>query len=163
MTVLGIDPGTATTGYGIVEYNHGRAEATDYGCIATSKDDTASARLHQLYGHIHQLLAIHKPDVMVVEKLFFNTNITTAMNVSQARGIVLLAAEEQGILLAEYTPLQVKMAVCGYGRAKKPQVQQMVTTLLRLPKPPQPDDAADALAIALCYTAERPYQAATTT
>jgi crossover junction endodeoxyribonuclease RuvC len=156
MTIVGIDPGTATTGYGVVTYTHGQAIAEDYGCILTAKTETASARLQQLYRHMHQLLEAARPDVVAVEKLFFNTNITTAMGVSQARGIVLLAIEERGVELAEYTPLQVKMAVCGYGRAKKPQVQQMIAALLKLPEPPKPDDAADALAIALCHTSALP-------
>jgi crossover junction endodeoxyribonuclease RuvC len=156
MIILGIDPGTATTGYGVIRFEHGRATAEDYGCILTSKTDTPSQRLHQLYRHAHQLIDSVRPDAVAVEKLFFNTNITTAMGVSQARGVVLLAIEELGISLAEYTPLEVKMSVCGYGRAKKPQIQQMVTSLLRLPQPPKPDDAADALAIALCHAAVRP-------
>lgn len=154
MTILGIDPGIATTGYGLVDIRAGKATAKDFGCILTPKEDTPSARLVQLYGHAHQLLKQTNPDIVVIEKLFFNTNTTTAMIVGQARGVVLLAIEQNGLPIAEYTPLQVKMAVCGYGRAKKPQVQQMVATLLRLTRIPRPDDAADALAIAMCHAAQ---------
>ena len=151
MRVLGIDPGIAITGYGLVEYRGSSATAQDYGCILTDKADRPESRLAQLYQHVSQLLAATEPEIVVVEKLFFNTNVTTAMIVGQARGIILLAAEQQGIPIQEYTPLQVKMAVCGYGRAKKPQVQQMTQTLLGLSAIPKPDDAADALAIALCH------------
>jgi crossover junction endodeoxyribonuclease RuvC len=151
MIILGIDPGIATTGYGVVDYSHGRARAGDYGCILTDKAERPSARLQQLHHHATSLLQSVRPDVVVIEKLFFNTNITTAMTVGQARGVIMLAIEQQDLPTAEYTPLQVKMAVCGYGRAKKPQVQQMMATLLQLPEPPRPDDAADALAIALCH------------
>jgi crossover junction endodeoxyribonuclease RuvC len=152
MRILGIDPGTATTGYGVIEYLNGRVTAIDYGCILTSKHDTASQRLAQLYAHINQLIDAVLPEEVAVEKLFFNSNITTAMAVSQARGVVMLSIEQHGLPVAEYTPLQVKMAVCGYGMAKKPQVQQMTQTLLRLKSIPKPDDAADALAIALCHS-----------
>lgn len=152
MRILGIDPGIATTGYGVVELHGSRMTALDYGCILTDKHDSTSLRLSQLFDHLHTLITAHQPEVVVVEKLFFNTNVTTAMIVGQARGVVLLAAEQHQLPLAEYTPLQVKMAICGYGRAKKPQVQQMVMTLLKLSQLPKPDDAADALAIALCYS-----------
>ena len=151
MIILGIDPGIATTGYGVIERNNGRVTALDYGCVLTPKQDTQPARLSQLYTHIGQLLSQVNPDIVAIEKLFFNTNVTTAMNVGQARGVVMLAAEQHNLPIAEYTPLQVKMAVCGYGRAKKPQVQQMVAGLLKLSAPPRPDDAADALAIAVCH------------
>ncbi len=158
MTILGIDPGIATTGYGLIEYVQGKAVAKDYGCILTPKSDSHSVRLEQLYAHTRQLLSVTSPDVVVIEKLFFNTNITTAMVVGQARGVVLLAIEQAHLPIQEYTPLQVKMSVCGYGMAKKPQVQQMVAALLKLPEPPRPDDAADALAIALCHASARPIQ-----
>lgn len=159
MIILGIDPGIATTGYGLIELKGGRYSAKDYGCILTDKADTPSLRLRQLYDHAHQLIAATTPDIVVVERLFFNTNVTTAMAVGQARGVVMLAIEQHGLPIAEYTPLQVKTAVCGYGRAKKPQVQQMITTLLRLPQPPKPDDAADALAIAICHASAMPMHA----
>jgi crossover junction endodeoxyribonuclease RuvC len=155
MTILGIDPGTATTGYGLISVSQGRYTAIDYGCILTDKQDTAAQRLAQLYDSMRALLANAKPDVVAVEKLFFNTNVTTAMTVGQARGVVMLAVEQRHIELAEYTPLQVKMAVCGYGRAKKPQIKQMMMTLLRLTQIPKPDDAADALAIAMCHGSGR--------
>lgn len=148
MRVLGIDPGIATTGFGIIDFGGNQPVAVDYGCILTEKHLTTSARLSELFDHLHTLIASHQPDVIVVEKLFFNTNTTTAMIVGQARGVVLLAAEQHKLVLAEYTPLQVKMAICGYGRAKKPQVQHMVMTLLHLKQIPQPDDAALPVATA---------------
>lgn len=151
MRILGIDPGTATTGYGLVSFHNGKATAEDFGCILTSKNDTASQRLDSLYNSMMQLLDMTKPDVVAIEKLFFNTNVTTAISVGQARGVILLAIEQHGLPISEYTPLQVKSAVCGYGMAKKPQVQQMIQVLLKLKSAPKPDDAADALAIALCH------------
>lgn len=152
MRILGIDPGTATTGYGLVSYTAGRPTAEDFGCIITNKKLTPSQRLSLLYNHMLELIDSTQPDIASVEKIFFNTNITTGMAVSQARGVILLALEQRGVALAEYTPLQVKMAVCGYGLAKKPQVQQMTQALLRLTSKPKPDDAADALALALCHS-----------
>jgi crossover junction endodeoxyribonuclease RuvC len=152
MRVLGIDPGIAITGFGIIETVGHRSKAEDYGCILTSKDDIVAERLTQLYRHLMELFSTRKPDVVVVEKLFFNTNVTTGIVVSQARGIVLLAAHQHALPIFEYTPIQVKAAICGYGGAKKPQVQQMVQVLLHLTEIPKPDDAADALAIALCHT-----------
>ena len=152
MRILGIDPGTAIVGYGLIDYRGGVSKAEEYGCIATDKKFPPSQRLKQIYEHLSQLLNTTKPDIVAVEKLYFNTNITTGIAVSQARGVILLAIEQQDIPLAEYTPLQVKMAVCGYGVAKKPQVQQMTQMMLKLKSIPRPDDAADALAIALCHT-----------
>ena len=151
MRILGIDPGTATTGYGLVSFQGGKAQAEDFGCILTSKLDNPSQRLHNLHQSMLQLLDMTKPDVVAIEKLYFNTNVTTAIGVGQARGVILLAIEQHGLPIAEYTPLQVKSAVCGYGMAKKPQVQQMIQVLLKLKSAPKPDDAADALAIALCH------------
>ena len=151
MRILGIDPGTATTGYGIIEYHAGKPKAIDFGCIMTSSKESASSRLSTLYGSMMQLLDQSKPDAVAIKKIFFNTNITTGIAVSQARGVILLAAEHHNLPIAEYTPLQVKSAICGYGMAKKPQVQQMIQTILNLKSIPRPDDAADALAIALCH------------
>lgn len=156
MRILGIDPGLATIGFGLITYNAGKLAAEEYGCIVTDKKLTPSRRLHQIYSHMKELIESTKPDVASVEKLYFNTNITTGMAVSQARGVILLSLEEMGVDLVEYTPLQVKMAVCGYGMAKKPQVQQMTQTLLHLTNLPKPDDAADALALALCHSNSSP-------
>lgn len=151
MRILGIDPGTATTGYGVIDFKNGRPFAEDFGCILTSKTDSPSYRLNNLYQSMLQLLDSAKPDVVAIEKLYFNTNVTTAIGVGQARGVILLAIEQHNLPVSEYTPLQVKSAVCGYGMAKKPQVQQMIQVLLKLKSAPKPDDAADALAIALCH------------
>jgi crossover junction endodeoxyribonuclease RuvC len=152
MRILGIDPGIATTGYGVVDFLHHKPTAHDYGCILTSKHDSIPERLHQLHTHLTTIMSRYQPDIVAVEKLFFNTNVTTGIIVGQARGIVLLVAQQHGLAIAEYTPLQVKGAVTGYGRAKKPQVQQMTQALLNLATLPKPDDAADALAIALCHS-----------
>lgn len=152
MRILGLDPGLATTGYGLIEQHGSRSTAIDYGCVVTSKDLSTSRRLADLYQSMQQLLQQSKPDAVSIEKLFFNTNITTGVIVSQARGVILLAIHQAGLPVAEYTPLQVKMSICGYGMAKKPQVQLMTQTLLNLTAKPQPDDAADALAIALCHS-----------
>lgn len=152
MRILGLDPGLATTGYGIIETIGSKHQVVDYGCIVTAKDLTTSQRLAKLHLHTQQLLANFKPEAVAIEKLFFNTNITTGVIVSQARGVILLAIEQSGTPVSEYTPLQVKMSICGYGMAKKPQVQLMTQTLLKLSTKPSPDDAADALAIALCHT-----------
>lgn len=152
MKILGIDPGIATTGYGLIEQTGSHYQALDYGCIITDKHRTTAQRLADLYHYMTELLQQTQPNIISVEKIFFNTNITTGIVVSQARGIILLTAELAGIEIVEYTPLQVKTSVCGYGMAKKPQVQQMTQTLLKLKSIPRPDDAADALAIALCHS-----------
>lgn len=151
MIVLGIDPGTAIMGYGIIDYKGGRYSPLAYGVWRTPKEMHPAGRLRQLYEDINQTLVDAKPDVVAVEELFFNRNVTTAITVGQARGIVLLAAELHGIPVTEYTPLQVKQAVVGYGRAEKQQVQYMVQRILGLKEAPKPDDAADALAIAICH------------
>jgi crossover junction endodeoxyribonuclease RuvC len=152
MKVLGIDPGTATTGFGLISKDGSRISKLDYGVISTPKDLEMPKRLSILFDDLQELVHTHRPDVMAVEKLFFTNNITTAMSVSQARGIVLLVASQNNIPIAEYTPLQVKMAVTGYGKATKKQVQEMVKKILKLNIIPKPDDAADALAIAICYS-----------
>lgn len=150
MRVLGIDPGTARMGYGIVEdAGSGRERAVAYGCLETPPDMLPEVRLQTLYRGVVDLLLEHKPDCLAVEELFFGRNVTTAIHVGQARGIVLLAAADNGVPVREFTPMQVKMAVAGYGRADKAQVQRMVRALLALPQIPKPDDVADALAVAI--------------
>jgi len=151
MLVLGIDPGTATTGYGLVRETAQGLEAVDYGVILTTPDQTAENRLLKLFEQLNKIILLHRPDSGAVEKLFFQRNVTTAMAVSQARGVVMLAFAQHQLSMREYTPLEVKQAVCGYGAASKGQVQQMVRVLLNLQQIPKPDDAADALAIAICH------------
>jgi len=151
MLALGIDPGTATTGFGLVREEDGAYRLVDCGVILTSPQDPMPQRLLLLHGRLLALLGAHRPDAVAVEELFFNKNVRTAVAVGQARGVVLLAAAQAGVPLYEYTPLQVKQAVVGYGRAQKRQVQEMVRILLGLDAIPQPDDAADAVAVALCH------------
>lgn len=152
MRVLGIDPGTAITGYGLVfESENGDLHAETYGVINTTADLEMPARLKDLYRQIEQLLFLHRPEQGAVEKLFFQRNVTTALSVGQARGVILLAFANHGIPVAEYTPLEIKQAATGYGAADKRQVQSMVKSLLQLEVLPKPDDAADALAVAICH------------
>lgn len=151
MKTLGIDPGTAITGYGVLDSENGSVRMVEYGCIRTSSKELADKRLAQIYLDLKKIISKHKPQHVAVEKLFFNSNAKTAMAVGQARGVSLLAASEQGIPVSEYTPLEVKLAVTGYGKAEKIQMQKMVKTLLKLEEIPTPDDAADALAVALCH------------
>lgn len=159
MLVMGVDPGLAITGYSLVEKGRqGSGKAHAYGCLRTPSDTPLSERLLKIHTELSELLDIHKPDVMAVEQLFFNRNTTTALVVGQARGVALLAAAERGIPVAEYTPLQVKQAVVGYGRAEKSQIQQMVKALLSLATIPKPDDVADALAIAICHIHSAQYR-----
>ena len=150
MRVLGIDPGTATTGFGVVERQKGNNKYIAAGVITTPADEPMVNRLDTIYQEVKQLITEYKPDYMAVELLYFASNVTTAFSVGQARGVVLLAAGQAGLQIAEYTPLQVKQAVTGYGRADKKQIQEMVKVLLKLPEIPKPDDAADGLAIAIC-------------
>ena len=151
MIVLGIDPGTAIMGYGIVHYQNSRHKALSYGVLRTGKDEKTEERLKQLFLGINRLLDEYAPDVMAVEELFFNRNTTNAISVGQARGVAMLAAGLRDMPVGEYTPLQVKQAVVGYGRAEKHQVQYMVRKILGMAETPKPDDAADALAVAICY------------
>jgi crossover junction endodeoxyribonuclease RuvC len=152
MLAIGIDPGTAITGYGLVQENEdGSLSVVDFGVILTSADMPMPERLLELFHRLRELMLLHHPQSGAVEKLFFQRNVRTALAVGQARGIVLLAMAECGVPVAEYTPLEVKQAVAGYGGADKNQVQQMVRALLGLPDIPRPDDAADALAIAICH------------
>jgi crossover junction endodeoxyribonuclease RuvC len=146
--VLGIDPGTAALGYGIVERNGGRLREVDHGCLTTSPDLPLPERLLAIHALVEELLALHEPDVMGVERLFFSRNVQTAMGVGQARGVVLLAAAQHGTVVREATPNEVKSAITGYGAADKEQVQRMVQLVLGMSELPRPDDAADALAIA---------------
>lgn len=152
MITLGIDPGTAITGYGIIkEQLDGCLTVLDYGVVRTSTNLSQAERLAQLYRKIKELILLHQPETAAVEKLFFERNVRTALHVGQARGVVLLALAESRLHIGEYTPMEVKQAVAGYGGADKSQVQQMVKTILGLEAIPQPDDAADALAIAICH------------
>ncbi len=156
--VLGIDPGTATTGYGLVRLTpEGDLQPVTFGVIVTPPHTPAHQRLMMLYEDLKELLAEHHPDSCAVERLFFQRNVSTAIGVGQARGVVLLAIAQAGLEVAEYTPNEVKQAVAGYGSADKHQVQEMVRTLLRLPEIPKPDDAADALAIAITHLHTRKY------
>ena len=155
---IGIDPGTATTGYGLVRLERdGELVAVQYGVISTPKDDSPSARLEMIYDGMNDLLKKYKPETAAVEKLFFSRNVTTALAVGQARGVVMLSLQKAGIEVFEYTPKEVKNAVAGYGGADKRQVQEMVRALLQLDSIPKPDDAADALAVAITHLNTRRY------
>ena len=152
MITLGIDPGTAITGFGIIkEETDGCLAVLDYGIIRTSADLSQADRLAHLYHRIREIILLHQPEMGAVEKLFFERNVRTALHVGQARGVALLAMAESKLSIGEYTPMEVKLAVAGYGGADKKQVQQMVRTILGLDTIPHPDDAADALAIAICH------------
>jgi crossover junction endodeoxyribonuclease RuvC len=156
MIVLGIDPGTAALGYGIVERTGGSLRAVDYGCLTTSADSTLPDRLNAIHAHVAELIETHHPDLVAVERLFFSKNAQTAFAVGQARGVVLLAAAQAAVPVREATPSEVKMGVTGYGAADKDQVGRMVAVILQLPEVPRPDDTSDALAIAICIAnAER--------
>src|SRR5262245_1026621 len=150
MIVLGIDPGTAMTGYGVVELEGNRLRAIDYGCCETIPDRSLAERLLLIHEAIDDLLTTHQPGWIGVERLFFGKNVQTAFAVGQARGVVLLAAAQRGVPVLEFGPHEVKIAVTGYGRAPKDQVQRLVQVVLGLDKLPRPDDAADALAVAIC-------------
>ena len=151
MRILGIDPGIARTGWGVIEYQKSNIKNQKYGCIETSAGLDASQRLKYIYDSVIAIVNKYKPDVLAVEELFFNTNAKTAFIVGQARGVVLLAASQKNLSVATYTPLQVKIAVTGYGRAEKGQIGQMVKTILKLKDIPKPDDVTDALAVALTH------------
>ena len=150
MIILGIDPGTAALGYGIVERNGGRLRSIDYGCLQTSPDLPMPERLLAIHGLLDDLISLHEPAVVAVERLFFSRNAQTAIAVGQARGVVLLAAAQHDCPVREATPNEVKSAIAGYGAADKEQVQRMVQLVLGMSELPRPDDAADALAIAVC-------------
>lgn len=156
MIILGIDPGIATTGYGVLEKEGQKLKSLDYGAILTSPRDEPPDRLLSIYDQLNHLLDLYQPDFVVTERLFFAKNETTAFGVGRTIGVVLLAASQRGVPWTEYTPPQVKQAVVGYGGAEKKQVQYMIQRLLNLPSVPKPDDAADALAIAICHAHSAP-------
>lgn len=151
MLILGIDPGYATVGYGLVQHERGKFIHIRHGAITTQPHVPMHLRLKEIHEDMLTLLDTFHPDAVSVEELFFNTNITTGIQVAHARGVILLACAERGITPAEYTPSQVKQSVVGYGRAEKRQVMEMTKTMLHLPRMPRPDDAADALALAICH------------
>lgn len=151
MKILGIDPGIGRTGWGIIEVQNSKLRIQNFGCIETSPNLDVPTRLDHIYDSVFKLIKKYKPDALSIEELFFNTNSKTAFVVGQARGVILLAGAKAGIPIAIYTPLQVKVAVTGYGRAEKAQIGQMVKVILKLKTVPKPDDVSDALAIALTH------------
>ena len=151
MKILGIDPGIATIGFGLIQSEHGRHGLLQYGTITTPAGQSLSKRLLQISNDMDQLLDAFHPDEIAIEELFFKTNITTGISVAHGRGVILLSVEKHGIPVYEYSPMQVKQAVTGYGKASKAQVMRMTQQLLKLQEIPRPDDAADALAIAICH------------
>lgn len=157
MRILGIDPGTARLGFGLIDAGDGYA-AVDYGTIETHASAAMATRLLELHEELVSLVTEYRPDVMAIEQLFFSRNVTTAIAVGQARGVAMLAAAQAGIDVVEYTPAEIKQAISGYGNADKQQVQAMVQILLSLGSPPHPDDAADALAAALCHGQSHSFQ-----
>jgi crossover junction endodeoxyribonuclease RuvC len=152
MRILGIDPGTGILGFGVVDFEKGNLRLVDAGVIRTPVKEDDAVRLQTIFEEITDIIADTKPTVMSVEKLFFAQNVTTAMTVAQARGVVLLAGQQAGLEINEYTPLQIKQALTGYGRAEKKQIQEMVRVILKLKVIPKPDDAADALAAAITHS-----------
>ena len=155
MRILGIDPGIARTGWGVIKVESAKLKVENFGCVETSKELRLEKRIQLIYEQIVQIIKKDKPDAVAVEELFFNTNAKTALIVGQARGVVLLAAAQANLPVAVYTPLQVKIAIAGYGRAEKMQVEKMVMIQLRLEKKPKYDDISDALAIALTHAFTR--------
>lgn len=151
MFIMGVDPGTAITGYGLIRYDGSRFSLVECGCIRTSPESPMSERLQILYRELTNIIRRYKPEQFAIEELFFNKNARTALAVGHARGVAMLAASSSDMPVFEYTPLQVKQAVTGFGRAAKTQVQYMVKTILALPEAPTPDDVADALAVAICH------------
>lgn len=150
MTILGIDPGTATTGFGVIKYTKNQPELVDFGVVSTDKKLKDAERLEILGNDIKQLIEKYNPEAIGIEKLFLTTNQKTVMTVSQARGVVLFIAQQKKLPIFEFTPLQVKNFICGYGKAEKKQIQYIIQKTFKLKSPPKPDDAADAIAIALC-------------
>ena len=151
MIILGIDPGYAIVGYGVIDYRNNHFRVIDYGAITTDAKTPFNERLEIIYDRLTQIISLHSPEAMSVEKVFYNSNAKTVIDVSQARGVIMLAAQKNKLPVFEYTPLQVKQSVVGYGRAEKNQVQEMVRRILALEKVPKPDDTADALAMAVCH------------
>lgn len=155
MRILGIDPGIGRTGWGVIEVESGKLRVEKYGCFETAPKSPIETRLASIFEFVGSLIQEYNPEELAVEELFFNTNVTTALQVGQARGVVLLAAAQNGLTISSYTPLQVKMAVTGYGRAEKAQIGKMVKTILKLESVPKPDDTADALAVAVTHALSR--------
>ena len=151
MRILGIDPGIATIGFGVLDFEGREYKLHNCGVITTPAHNSLSSRLEQIYDDMLRLVELFKPDAVAIEELFFNTNITTGIAVAHGRGVILLACRKAGVRVYEYTPLQVKQSVVGYGRAEKTQVMDMVRRICNLPAPPRPDDAADAVALAICH------------
>lgn len=151
MIILGIDPGYAIVGYGVIKYENCKFKTMEYGAITTNAEENMFIRFKKIHDSLAEIIERTAPDVMAIEELFFNSNQKTAINVAQARGVLILAAMNKEVPIFEYTPLQIKQAIVGYGRAEKKQVQQMVKMLLRLDSVPKPDDTADALAVAVCH------------
>lgn len=151
MIILGIDPGYAIVGYGVIDYRNNHFTVIEYGAILTDAKTPFNLRLEKIYDGLSEIIEKHKPEAMSIEKLFYNNNAKTVIDVSQARGVIMLAAQKKGVKAFEYTPLQVKQSVVGYGRAEKKQVQEMTRRILALEKVPKPDDTADALAMAICH------------
>ncbi len=151
MIILGIDPGYAIVGYGIIDYTNNHFTVLDYGAITTPAGMDFNCRLEIIHDELELIITKHRPDCMAIEKLFYNTNAKTVIDVAQARGVILFTAQKHGLSVSEYTPLQVKQSVVGYGRAEKKQVQEMMRIMLKLEKIPRPDDTADALAMAICH------------
>ncbi len=151
MIILGIDPGIAIVGYGVVQYAGNKFKTIDYGAITTKAHTKIDFRLNDVYDGVCELIHKYKPDAVSIEELFFNTNVKTAITVAHARGVIVLAAAKCGVETFEYTPLQIKQALTGYGRADKFQMQNMIKIMLKLNAVPKPDDVADALAIAICH------------
>lgn len=153
MIILGIDPGIAIVGYSVVECKGNKFKPLEYGCITTKSNELFPDRIKTIYSRLIEIIDKYKPDDLAIEELFFNKNVKTAIKVGQARGVEILAAANMGLGIYEYTPLQIKQAVVGYGRADKKQVQEMVKIILNLKEVPKPDDVADALAVAICHGA----------
>ena len=153
MRIIGIDPGTGRLGFGIIDANRGKLTLVDAGIITTPAHTPINVRLEDIYDNLTQLISEHKPDVMAIEKLFFARNVTTAMSVAEARGVALLAGQKGKMPIEEYTPMQIKQSITGYGKADKKQMQEMVRLQLGLKTVPEPDDAADALAAAIMCAA----------
>ena len=151
MIILGIDPGYAIVGYGVIEYRNNHFRVIDFGAILTDAGTPFNERLEIIYDRLVSIISLHSPDAMSIEKVFYNSNAKTVIDVSQARGVIMRAAQNSRLPVLEYTPLQVKQSVVGYGRADKKQVQEMTKRILSLEKVPKPDDTADALAMAICH------------
>ena len=155
MRILGIDPGYAIMGYGVLDYNGNRFKTVGYGSVETEAGLPMPERLKLLYDGLTAIIQKYEPDEVSIEELFFNRNVTTAIGVGEARGVAMLACVEGGLVVSEYTPMQIKQALVGYGKAEKAQVQMMVKTILNLPEVPKPDDTADAVAAAICHAHSR--------